>query len=164
MVILGPALVMLLAMGGHVLLGGTPPPYVAFGPRWLLVAVNFVLVLLIGGPLGEEFGWRGVALLSLEAHFRPPWDSLILGFIWSMWHLPLFFIATSAQHSLPFLLYVLLSIPLSILLTWVYHGTRDSLFMVMLFHAAVNTWSGPLKISPEAAGSIRPLVFVVILT
>ena len=34
----------------------------------------------------------------------------------------------------------------------------------MLFHASVNTWSGPLMISPEAAGSTRPLVLVVVLT
>lgn len=162
--IAGPALVMLLAMGGHVLLGGTVPDYGPFGARWFLVAVNFVLVLLIGGPLGEEFGWRGFVLPALEARFSPPWDSLILGIIWVVWHLPLFFISASAQHSLPFWLYALLTLPLSILITWVYHGSGDSLFLVMLFHAAVNTWSGPLQISPEAAGSTRPLALVVILT
>ena len=162
--IFGPALVMLMAMGGHVLLGGTAPELVPFGARWWLVAVNFFLVLLIGGPLGEEFGWRGLALPALEKRFTPPWDSLILGLIWSVWHLPLFFISTSAQHSLPFWLYALLTIPLTILITWLYHGSGDSLLLVMLFHAAVNTWSGPLRISPEAAGSIRPFALVVIFT
>ena len=160
----GPAAVMLIAMGIHVLLGGTAPDYVPFGARWLIVAVNFVLVLLIGGPLGEEFGWRGFALPSLEARFSPLWASLILGIIWTVWHLPLFFISDSAQHSLPFGMYALLTIPLTVLITWVYHGSGDSLLLVMLLHAAVNTWSGPLMISPEAAGSIRPLVLVVILT
>jgi membrane protease YdiL (CAAX protease family) len=58
--IVGPALVMLLAIGGHIFLGGSLPEYVPFGARWLIVAVNFVLVFLIGGPLGEEFGWRGI--------------------------------------------------------------------------------------------------------
>lgn len=162
--ILGPALVMLLAMGGHILLGGTAPDYVPFGARWLLVPVNFVLVLLIGGPLGEEFGWRGLALPALEARFRPPWASLILGVIWTAWHLPLFFISASAQHALPFWLFGLLTVALCILLTWVYHGSGESLLLVMLFHAAVNTWSGPLQISPEAAGSTRPFALVVILT
>jgi membrane protease YdiL (CAAX protease family) len=160
----GPALIMLLAMGGHVLLGGTAPDYVPFGARWFLVAVNFVLVLLIGGPLGEEFGWRGLVLPALEARFGTPWDSLILGIIWAVWHLPLFFISDSAQQSLPFGLYVLLTLPFSILITWVYHGSGDSLLLVMLFHAAVNTWSGPLRISPDATGSARPFIFVLILT
>lgn len=163
-VIFGPALVMLVAMDGHVLLGGTAPDYVPFGVRWLIVPVNFVLVLLIGGPLGEEFGWRGLALPALETRLSPLWASLLLGIIWSMWHLPLFFISDSAQHSLPFGLYALLTLPLSILITWVFHGSGDSLLLVMLFHASVNTWSGPLLISPESAGSTRPFALVVILT
>ena len=162
--IAGPALIMLLAMGGHVLLGGTAPDYVPFGARWLIVAVNFVLVLLIGGPLGEEFGWRGFALPRLEAGFNPPWDSLILGIIWTIWHLPLFFISESAQHGTPFWLFALLTIPLTVLITWVFHGSADSLLLVMLFHAAVNTWSGPLMISTEAEGSTRPFALVVTLT
>jgi membrane protease YdiL (CAAX protease family) len=162
--IFGPALVMLLATGGHVLLGGTAPDYVPFGPRWLLVPVNFVLVFLIGGPLGEEFGWRGLALPALEARFGPPWASLLLGIIWTAWHAPLFFISASAQHVLPFWLFGLLTVALCILLTWVYHNSGDSLFLVMLLHAAVNTWSGPLRISPEVAGSIRPFALVVLLT
>lgn len=95
--IAGPALIMLLAMGVHVLLGGTIPDYVPFGVRWLIVVVNFILILLIGGPLGEEFGWRGLALPSLEARFSPLWASLILGVIWAVWHLPLFFISGSKQ-------------------------------------------------------------------
>jgi membrane protease YdiL (CAAX protease family) len=160
----GPALIMLLATGIHILLGGTAPDYVPFGARWLIVAVNFVLVFLIGGPLGEEFGWRGFAIPSLEARFSPLWASLILGIIWTVWHLPLFFISGSAQNSLPFGMYALLTIPLTLLITSVYHGSGDSLLLVMLFHAAVNTWSGPLMISPEAAGSTRPLILVVILT
>jgi len=162
--IFGPAVVMLLATGGHVLLGGTAPDYVPFGVRWLLVPINLILVLLIGGPLGEEFGWRGLALPALEKRFSPPWASLILGIIWAVWHLPLFFISASAQHNLPFWLYALLTIPLTILITWVYHGSGGSLLLVMLFHAAVNTWSGPLWISPEVTGSIRPFALVVVLT
>ena len=161
--IFGPVLVMLLAMGGHVLLGGTAPDYVPFGVRWLVVPLNFVLVFLIGGPLAEEFGWRGLALLALERRFSPPWASLLLGILWSVWHLPLFFITGSAQHSLPFGLYFLLTLALSILISWVFHGTGGSLLLVMLLHTAVNTWSGPLMISPEAAGSARPFVLVVIL-
>ena len=162
--IFGPALVMLLATGVYVLLGGKVPDYVPFGTRWLLVPVNFFLVLLIGGPLAEEFGWRGYVLPALEARFSPLWASLILGIIWTAWHLPLFFISASAQHNLPFWLFALLTMALCILLTWVYHGSGESLFLVMLFHASVNTWSGPLMISPESAGSIWPFALVVIPT
>ena len=54
--------------------------------------------------------------------------------------------------------------PWASLLTWIYHGSNNSLHLVMLLHAAVNTWSGPLRISPEAAGSLRPFALVVVLT
>ena len=59
--ILGPAVLMLAATAGHALLGGTVPPYPPLA-LWPLVAVNFGLVVLVGGPLGEELGWRGLAL------------------------------------------------------------------------------------------------------
>jgi membrane protease YdiL (CAAX protease family) len=65
---------------------------------------------------------------------------------------------------MPFGLYALLAIPLSLLMTWIYHRSGNSLLLVMLFHAAVNTWSGTLQISPDVAGSSRPLVLVVIAT
>lgn len=161
--IFGPAVIMLLAMGGYILLGGTEPDFVPFGARWLIVTINFVLVLLIGGPLGEEFGWRGLALPALEAKYGALWGSLLLGVIWTVWHLPLFFITASAQYGMSFWLFALLTLALCILMTWIYHGSGDSLLLVMLFHAAVNTWSGPLKISPEATGSILPFTLVVIL-
>lgn len=160
--IAGPALMMLLAMGGYILLGGTAPDYVPFGARWLIVAVNFILVLLIGGPLGEEFGWRGLALPALETKFGMLRGSLLLGVIWTVWHLPLFFITASAQNGMSFWLFALLTLALCILMTWLYHGSGDSLLLVLLFHAAVNTWSGPLKISPEATGSNLPFALVVI--
>ena len=106
------------------------PDYVPFGARWIIAAVNFILALLIGGPPGEEFGWRNVVLPALEARFNPPRDSLIPGIMLTLWQLPFFFISTSAQHSLHFF---------CILIMRLYHGSGEILLLVMLFHAAVNT-------------------------
>ena len=55
-----------------------------------LTAYNYST--LLGGPLGEEPGWRGYALPRLEAHLGPLWASLVLAFLWAGWHLPLFLI------------------------------------------------------------------------
>jgi membrane protease YdiL (CAAX protease family) len=67
--IFGPAIVMLLATGMYVLLGGKAPDYVPFGARWLVVPLNFILVFLIGGPLAGEFGWRAMSFRRLRRAF-----------------------------------------------------------------------------------------------
>jgi membrane protease YdiL (CAAX protease family) len=46
---------------------------------------------LLGGPLGEEPGWRGYALPRLEHDLGPVRASMVLGLLWAPWHLPLFF-------------------------------------------------------------------------
>lgn len=43
---------------------------------WLLYPVTFILVLLVGGPLLEEPGWRGFALPRLEQQWGPLGSSL----------------------------------------------------------------------------------------
>ncbi|WP_256253107.1 CPBP family intramembrane glutamic endopeptidase [Paenibacillus sp. UNC496MF] len=52
----------------------------------------FLLGSLLGGPFGEEPGWRGYALPKLQEKYRILGASLILGVLWTMWHLPFFFI------------------------------------------------------------------------
>lgn len=44
---------------------------------------------LIGGPLGEEPGWRGYALPRLEAGLGRRRAALVLGAAWAVWHVPL---------------------------------------------------------------------------
>ena len=55
-----PAALTIIAAGLHVALGGSMPLSPAAGHALMTVA-NFFLILALGGPLGEEFGWRGYA-------------------------------------------------------------------------------------------------------
>jgi membrane protease YdiL (CAAX protease family) len=52
---------------------------------WYLVFPALVQSLLLG-PMGEEFGWRGLALPLLQRRFSPFWASLMLGVVWAVWH------------------------------------------------------------------------------
>lgn len=50
------------------------------------IIVAFVLVL--GGPLGEELGWRGVLQPRLEAQLGSLRATLLTGIVWAARHLP----------------------------------------------------------------------------
>jgi len=108
-----------------------------------LSLVPFALFMLLFGPLPEEMAWRGYALDRLQSQMNPFRSSLVLGLVWTVWHLPLFLIEGTYQHglgigSLPFWLYMLDKIPQSILMTWIYNSNKRSTLSAVLFHFMVN--------------------------
>lgn len=103
----------------------------------------FAVFMLLFGPLPEEMAWRGYALDGLQSRWNALEASLILGILWTIWHLPLFLISGSYQHGLgigtpQFWLYMLDKIPQSILMTWIYNNNRRSTLSAVLFHFMVN--------------------------
>ena len=107
--------------------------------------IPFAVFILLYGPLPEEMGWVGYELDRLQAKFNALNASLILGFFWLLWHLPLFFIEGSYQHdevvlgSMRFwLTFVLGIICLQILQTWIYNNTHRSTLTAVMIHFMVN--------------------------
>jgi membrane protease YdiL (CAAX protease family) len=92
----------------------------------------------------EELGWRGYAEDSIATYFSWWKESLISGFLWSVWHLPLFFIIGTYQYNILqenslFMINFFVSIlPLDILFAWVYVKNDRSIFACMFFHFFVN--------------------------
>jgi membrane protease YdiL (CAAX protease family) len=159
--LLAPALIRIVVLYVHVLKGGTVPD-LTDATRWLAVPSTFFLVLLIGGPTGEEFGWRGYLLQRVQSVTGVLWASVIIGVISTLWHLPLFWIPATAQSHLPFALFAVRTVALSIISTWLYNGTRRSLLFVLLFHASLNTWPNTIYIL-EAEGAIGPYLSTTIV-
>jgi membrane protease YdiL (CAAX protease family) len=94
-------------------------------------------------PFIEELGWRGYVLDRLQEKYSALLSSLIIGVVWSLWHLPLFFVEGSYQAGLgvgtpAFWLFMVGIIPLSLPFTWIYNNTGRSILAVILFHAMVN--------------------------
>lgn len=98
---------------------------------------------LLGGPLGEEPGWRGYALPRLEAAVGPVLGSLILGILWALWHLPLFFY--SGWTTSPLWIFVLIQTGASIILSYGTNMSRFSVIPAIVMHAIFNTVSNFLN-------------------
>jgi membrane protease YdiL (CAAX protease family) len=113
--------------------------------------VNFVLVFFLGGPLGEEIGWRGFALPRMQPRYGPLWGTMLLGVLWVFWHLADFLTPVHGGFLTNFPIFFLEVMALVIIFTWVFNHTRGSIFTAILLHASVDT--------PELA--LVPLFLVV---
>jgi uncharacterized protein len=108
----------------------------ALAPLSLLGIFGYVLFL--GGALGEEPGWRGFALPRLQSAHGPLLGTLILGPLWALWHLPLFFTPWNELTLFNVVVFVLATTCLAIMYTWVFNNTKGSVLMAILVHASFN--------------------------
>ena len=157
--LLSPLTMMSIAAGLHIALGGNIGTAPASG-HLLMTLVNLPLVLLLGGPLGEEFGWRGYAQPVLQDRLGWRTASLGLGLVWGVWHLPLFFIDGTAQVHIPLALFLLSVVAMSVLFAWLVNHTAGSVVAALLFHTAINFWPSVVPVLPTEA-SYRAYGFVV---
>jgi len=154
----------LVAIAISILAFGAPAPVITIAVVGTL-AWEFVRVLFLGGPLGEELGWRGFALPRLQARHTAYRASLLLGLIWGVWHIPLYFVPGTGQFdtvsggthpAFAIGAFVVWTIGLSILFTWLFNETRGSLIVVVLFHTSINLGA----FVPAAVGSTGAASFL----
>jgi uncharacterized protein len=118
---------------------------------WLPVVF---IVPVVFGPLAEEFGWRGFALPLLDHKNKAIASSIIIGFIWALWHAPLFWAQTGTAisgHTLDIgavTLFFLAVIGSSFIYTWLFNNTAASMFIAVLLHLSMN-----------ASGTITGMLF-----
>ncbi|CUI16108.1 CAAX amino terminal protease family protein [Candidatus Protochlamydia naegleriophila] len=123
-----------------------PDVWTSFTPiRWdtlFAYALFFIYpALIIGGPLGEEPGWRGFALPRLQKRYGPLMGSIILGLLWSLWHMPIWFSGQWTKPTIPNIaLYMTWIVGVSIIMTWIFNHTKGSIFMAIVVHASVDAF------------------------
>ena len=130
------------------LFGGPAVDWSGLKPLYSVVPTIIVLTILAG--VGEEFGWRGFALPRLQTRHNALVSSLIVGVIWAIWHIPLFFTKGTVQYQWrmdagllpPILGYALFVIAWSIQYTWVFNNTKGSVLLAAVVHGAGNAWIG----------------------
>lgn len=101
--------------------------------------INLPFVIVLGGL--EELGWRGILQPKLEKEITYLPSVLVVGIIWSLWHLPLWFMKGSVQSGFPFWLYLLSGLVLTASFTTLYKYTNN-LFLCILSHAWFNSCIG----------------------
>jgi uncharacterized protein len=113
------------------------PSEMAVAPIVLAIPY-FVLMLVLGGGQ-EEFGWRGYAQEPLQEKFGIIPASLLIGLIWGMWHLPLWFMPGDLHSAYSFLAFVMMTTSISVIYGWLYNSSGKKLIVVIFFHAMNNT-------------------------
>jgi membrane protease YdiL (CAAX protease family) len=138
-VLVGPLVFSLIAAAIAMLLG---EPWTAVRPPALTLSIPALvatfLILVITDGLGEELGWRGYLLPRLLSRYRAVTASLILGFGWWLWHLPLVWTAGATLEGRPLWLLLADLMANSLVFTYVFLGTRGSVLMAILLHASTN--------------------------
>ncbi len=131
--------------------------------------LGIIVFQFFSGPFAEEAGWRGFALPRLQTRFNALASSLILGVIWTFWHLPFFYLTGATQVSIPMPIYLLLVTTIGFYLTWLYNNTRGSLVITTLGHFAYNLSStlivGVISLMPAMTFYMTagPLLFLVVV-
>ena len=99
------------------------------------IAASFVWLVFVTS--GEEFGWRGYALPRLlECSNSPVLISIGLGFVWGLWHLPLYLLPGQSAFPLP--LFLIFTSSQGVLYTLIFVRTKGSLLPALLLHAGTD--------------------------
>lgn len=147
-------------------------------PKYILIAV-LIFAVIVTASIGtsafltillasciEELGWRGYGEDAVGAYNSWFKESIIFGCIWSLWHVPLFWIPGTYQYGLKemgimYVINFLFSvIPLDFLQTWVYVKNNRSMLATIIFHLFINIMQEKINMTPET--KCIQTIFVVI--
>lgn len=119
-----------------------------------IIVFIFCLIMIIG----EEAGWRGfllprvVSLLDELGYSHPKaLSSPIIGLIWSIWHLPIFYwgdypLVVDGYKLKDIILYqISYTIGLSgisAIMVWIYYETGHSIIGMLIIHGCLNATAG----------------------
>lgn len=129
-------------------------------PLWayyLSLLINTVFITIF--VFGEEYGWRGYLLPRLLP-FGEIKATVIVGLIWSFWHLPLIFAGMNFPGQNPLLatlVFTFTVVFLSFAFTWFYIVTGGSVLLAGILHGSTNAYGDGLT-SRELIPNGNPLL------
>ena len=151
----------LYAIGGAMIIQAIP---VAFGfsevKQPLYMGFIMIIPMIIGGGV-EEIGWRGLLQPKLEEKYPHIIAAIIVGVIWAVWHLPLWFIEGTNQQDLNFMWFGINTIMLSFFIGSVTFVSK-SIFMAIIAHASINAFWEVMPATDRMIPSLILMIYVII--
>ena len=139
-----------------------------------LTLFAFIFFMYLWGPANEEFGWRGYALDKLLVKYGFIKGSLLLGFIWGIWHIPWIFYSAQWQSQsfnislLWFPVFILSTISSSFVISIAYILSKRNYFIAASIHAVSNSILGifysKISLSGQNWSIVTDLILGLIIT
>ena len=124
---------------------------------------------IISGPFSEEFGWRGFLTDRLFRKDKVLQMSLLIGFVWGIWHLPLYFYPAQIQHDwfminpILGLLFIVSCMSAALVYTTIYVVAKRKIFPIFFLHMFKNIILTGAMIYPFSDTYSVVVVFVEIV-
>jgi membrane protease YdiL (CAAX protease family) len=135
-------------------------------PSVYIFPIYILMMVFLGGGQ-EEIGWRGYIMPHLEKKFGLIIGGFVLGIIWAIWHLPLWFVSGSPQIYMNFFGFMLGCIGYSYIFSWIIKKSNNHLLSGLFAHGVANAFAALFPWSPIKEGSnlIRFWMYnIIILT
>ena len=116
-------------------------------PAYLLPVMALLLIPECIVAFGEEYGWRGYLLPRLMPLGEIA-ASLILGVIWSLWHLPVLLAGLLYGGNTPWLVVLVFIFTVTMVTfayTWLSTASHYSSALASIFHGSFNWFGNRLK-------------------
>ncbi|MGY0010719.1 CPBP family intramembrane glutamic endopeptidase [Bacillus anthracis] len=107
------------------------------------ILIYFFVKNFLAGTLGEELGWRGFAQIELQKKYSPLKASIIIGFWWGMWHLPIWFTTGFVGMDLiKYILFFMISIISIKIVMTAFYNLNQNLIIPIIIHQFFNFFIG----------------------
>lgn len=106
-------------------------------PLYILVIPYTLMLFFLGGGQ-EEFGWRGYVQDPLQDKYGVIKGSVIIGLMWSIWHLPLWFIQGEGHAYYSFFAFALYTTSWSVIIGIMYNLAGKKMMIPWIMHTLGN--------------------------
>lgn len=106
-------------------------------PLYILVLPYLLMLFVLGGGQ-EEFGWRGYVQDRLQDKIGIIKASLIIGFLWGLWHAPLWLIPGEGHSYYSLVAFILYTTSWSLILGIIYNLSGKKFVIAWILHSVSN--------------------------